>query len=563
MDYSQLVETYKKLESTTKRLEKTTIISNLLRETKTEDLRMIVLLLQGKIFPAWDEREIGVASRLVIKAISLATGSSANEIEDKWKQTGDLGLVSEHFTTGKRQKTLFSQKLTVKKVFSNLQKLATLEGKGTVTKKIQLLAELLTSASPDEAKYIVRTVLCELRVGIGSGTMRDAIIEAFFDEKDKETVQIVQNAYDLTNDFGEVAEIAKAKGINSLKNIPLTVGRPIKVMLYMKAKNISDGFERVGKPAAIEYKYDGFRIQLHGKNGSIKLFTRRLEDVTAQFPDIVKIVKGLIKADEFILDGEVIGIDAKTKKWLPFQNISQRIKRKYDIEKVAKEVPVMLNLFDAMQVKGENIINKPFRERRTMLKKITEEQPNKLELARQIITSDEKKAEDFYKESLKKGNEGIMMKNLEAVYKPGSRVGYGVKVKPTMENLDVVITGAEWGEGKRANWLTSFTIAIIDDDKNLLEVGKVGTGIKEKEAGLTFEKLTGLLKPLIISEKGREVKVKPEIVIEVSYEEIQKSPTYSSGYALRFPRVISLREDMSADDCSTLNVLEDLYQNQR
>lgn len=586
MKYLDLVEIYKKLEATTKRLEKTHHIAELLKKTSLDDMHQIVLLIQGRLYPPWDDREIGVASRMVLKSINVATGIRVGEIEREWKKTGDLGKTAENLTHRKKQRTLFKADLTVKKVFNNLRKLSELEGPGSVDSKISLIAELLTSARPMEARYIVRTILEELRVGVAAGTLRDAVVWSFFgkeleisfDEK-KQVVRVpdrnrekynkyldaVQKAADVSNDFSLVAEKLKKHGLKGLEQISLVVGKPIKVMLYQKAKDLQDAFDTVGKPAALEYKFDGFRMMLHRKGDKITLFTRRLDNVTKQFPDVVDVIKDGVKAKEFILDSEVIGIDPKTRKWLPFQNISQRIKRKYDIHDICKKIPVMVNVFDIMELNGENIIQKPFKKRRELMEKIVKKVPNKLQLAPQVVTASLKDAEKFYKESLTKGNEGVMVKALDAVYKPGSRVGYGVKVKPVMETLDVVIVGADWGEGKRAQWLSSFTIACRDEKTDqLLEIGKVGTGIKEKTGeGVSFKQLTEMLKPSVVSEKGRSVRVKPKIVIEVTYEEIQKSPTYGSGFALRFPRVLRLRAERSKSDASTISEVRRLYEMQR
>ncbi len=582
MRYAQLVDIYEKLDKTTKRLEKTYIISGFLKTIDVKDTSDSVLLLQGKVFPSWDEHKIGVASRLILKAINLATGIKINEIEKEWKKEGDLGIVTEKLIARKKQKTLFATSLTVDKVINNLRKLAVLEGIGTVDKKISLIAELLTSAQPLEAKYITRTVLEELRIGLGEGGMRDAIVWAFFSEKigfkyDKEENEIlidnrdeynkhvdaVQSAYDLTNDFGSVVEVLRKKGLKGLDDVELTVGKPIKVMLAIKVKDIEEGFERVGKPAEVEYKYDGFRMQIH-KDKEIKLFTRRLENVTKQFPEVVDFIKKNVKGKSFILDGEAVGYDSKTKRYLSFQNISQRIKRKYGISELSKKMPVELNIFDVLYYEGKNLIKDRFEKRRKLLEKIVTPVPFKAILAKNIVTSEKKKVQEFYDESLKAGNEGVMFKKLDAPYKPGARVGHMVKLKPVMETLDLVITAAEWGEGKRANWLSSFTVCCINEDGNFLEIGKVGTGIKEKgEEGVSFEQLTELLKPLIIAEKGREVKVKPELVVEVNYEEIQKSPTYNSGYALRFPRLVKIREDRAPEEISTLDMVEEYYYGQK
>lgn len=584
MKYLELANVYQALESTTKRLEKTYIISEFLKKTDINDMGCIVLLLQGRVFPAWDETKIGVASRMVLKAINVAAGISVEDIEGEWKKLGDLGNVAQKLVEKKKQKTLFAGELTVKKVFDNIRNLAKLEGSGSVDRKIQLIAELLTSAKPIEARYIIRTILEDLRVGVASGTLRDAIVWAFFEkeaklnynpkersiepedrEKYNKIAEAVQRAYDVCNDFGKVAETAKTKGLKGLEAIGLGVGNPIKVMLYPKAKDMADAFERVGKPAAFEYKYDGFRIQAHKKEGKIILYTRRLENVTEQFPEISGYVKTNVKGNNFILDSEAVGFDQKTGKYLPFQSISQRIKRKYDIEKMAKQFPVELNVFDIISYEGKNMMNEPFRKRRGLLEKIIKPLPKKIVLAKQIVTSDAKAAQKFYEESLKMGEEGVMAKNLEGIYKPGSRVGYGVKIKPVMETLDLVIVGAEWGTGKRSGWLSSFVLACRDPETGeFLEIGKVGTGIKELEgSGITFENLTEMIKPFVIEEKGREVRVKPKIVLEIRYEEIQKSPSYKSGYALRFPRLLKLRDDKGPDEASELGYVEELYYGQK
>ncbi len=619
MQYEKLVETYEKLESTSKRLNKTYHVAELLEKTVETDLDKITLLLQGRVFPSYDERKIGVASKLVIKALNIATGIDNEKIISLWKKTGDLGQTAEQLVGKKTQKTLFTQKLSVEKVFKNIRDLTLMEGHGSVDKKLKLIAELLTSAEPKEGKYIVRTVLEDLRVGVGDGTLRDAIVWAFFpkvsgiffecerckkfmpkikkclyctkdiDTKFKkhesnfkdlnhlpeniifsetesdarkiynELLDLVQNAYNLTNDFGKVAKIAKAESVKGLKDIVLSPNTPIKVMLYKKAKGFEDAYDTVGKPCAIEYKYDGFRVQCHKKDGEVKLFTRRLEEVTRQFPEIKERVENNVKGKDFIIDGEIIGVDKKTNNFLPFQKISQRIKRKHEIERMVKELPVVIKIFDIMEHDGNNFLKIPFEKRREKLVKIVNEIKDQITLAEQKIVSTVSDAEKFFEESLLKGNEGAMMKGLTAPYKPGSRVGYGVKIKSVMETLDLVIVGAEWGKGKRGNWLSSFTLA-CQNDGEFLEIGKVGTGFKEiSDEGDSFEDFTKMIKPLIISEKGKVVKVKPEIIIEIEYDEIQKSPSYSSGYALRFPRFIKIREDKPISEVSDLEFVEDLY----
>lgn len=580
MDYLALAQVYSKLEQTSKRLEKTFIVSELLKASPSDKIAQLILLLQGRVFPAWDEAKLGVASKLVIKAIAVATGSSPDSVEKKWAESGDLGKVAEVLLAKKSQVTLASQSLTVVKVFSNLQKLSKAEGAGSVDQKSKLIAELLSNASPLEARYVIRTVLEDLRVGIGAGILRDAIIWAFLEPDIKyvqesqsievqdrdaynKIVETVQAAYDKTNDFAIVAQFA-VKGLKALEDIGIVLGQPIKVMLAQKVSSVDEGFETVGKPAALEYKYDGIRMQVHKSQGVISLFTRRLENITKQFPEVVRAVKEHISGDGFLLDGEAVSFDSKTGKYLPFQSLSQRIKRKYDIEELAQKIPVELHVFDILVLDGKPLLTTPFADRRKLIEKLVRQKEKQLVLAKQLITADVRLAQAFYEESLKKGNEGVMLKNLAGIYKPGSRVGYMVKLKSVMESLDLVIVKAEWGEGKRGGWLTSFTLACVDEDGNFLEVGKVATGIKEKvEEGVSFEELTELLKPLVVSQKGKEVIVKPEVVIEVRYEEIQRSPTYSSGFALRFPRFVRLRVDRRPDEASDLTMVQAFFEQQK
>jgi DNA ligase-1 len=558
MKYSELCKLYEELFNTSKRLEKTQILSLFIKNLSVSDKEVIYLLL-GKVYPAYDEKQIGISSQSVIKAISKATGESDSFIINEWKKTGDLGIVGENLMGNKKQASLFHDALTTGRLIREFRLLPDFEGKGTVGKKVDLIAGLLNEAKPVEAKYVIRTLLGDLRIGIQESTIRDAIAEAFFEDK-KISSGKIQAAYDLSPDMAMIFEHTK-KG--ELDKISLKAGTPIKAMLAQKVSSIEEGFEVVGKPAAFEYKYDGFRLIISKSNTKITLFTRRLDNVTKQFPDVVEYVRKFINADSFIIDCEVVGYDPKTKIYLPFQSISQRIKRKYEIERMIRDFPIEVNVFDVLFLNGENYLNKPFIERSKILRKIIKNTPYKLVSSKQIITDDKKKAEDFFMQALKENEEGVMIKNLQGIYKPGSRVGYMVKLKPEHRDLDLVITGAEYGTGKRAGWLSSFILSCRNSSE-FLEVGKVGTGIKEKSGGsVSFLDLTKLLKPLILSDEGRNIKVKPKVVVSVIYQEIQKSPTYSSGYALRFPRVVALRVDKPVSEINTLKDIEKEYEGQK
>ncbi|VVB82421.1 DNA ligase [uncultured archaeon] len=550
---------YESLSGTSKRLEKIEILSKFLKELPESD-SSILYLLMGDIYPEYDDRKIGISSQLAIKAISKATGTGKDKVLHEWKSIGDLGKVAEKLTKNKKQSTLQSHILTTDKVLENLRKLPELGGAGTVDKKIALITELLTSASPIEALYLVRTLIGDLRIGLQEHTIRDAIGKSFFE--DKENIQNIQDAINKSNDIAAVFDIAKSGKIKDLGKLKVEVGKPIKVMLAQKVKTIKEGFEAVGKPCAIEYKYDGFRLVIHKKGDEVILFTRRLENVTKQFPEVVDYVKKYVRGDSFILDSEAVGFDKKTKEYKPFQSISQRIKRKYDIEKTQNELPVEVNVFDILYYNGKSFLDEPFIKRTELIRKIVEPHPYKIIHSKQIITDDEKKAEEFYKQALKNNQEGVMMKNLEAIYNPGSRVGHMLKIKPEERDFDLVITGGEYGTGKRSGWISSFILSCRDKDK-FLEIGRVGTGFKEKkEEGVSFEELTEKIKPLITEEKGKMVKIKPKIVVSVTYQEIQKSPTYSSGFALRFPRFTALRPDRNSSDITTLKEVEADFEKQ-
>ena len=549
-----MCDVYEKLESTTKGLEKARILADFFGKILKHS--EYIYLTQGRVFPDYDRRDLGMSAKLMIRAIAKASGYEDRDVLAEFKKMGDLGKVAEELVgRQKRQRSLFSSKLSVDKVLANLKRLPELEGKGTVETKIGYVTQLLHSATPKEAKYIVRTVIGDLRIGVGNGIIRDAIVEQCFRPKNlvekKEAALLVQDAYDKATDF---AIVFGRSCDNSLEKIGLSPGKPVKVMLYPKAKDAEDAFRIVGRPAAFEYKYDGFRMMVNKEdNGDVKIFTRRLEEVSHQFPDVVKFVKENVKGKSFIIDGEAVGYDPLTKKYCEFQAISQRIRRKYEIDRLVRELPIEFRVFDIVYFEGESLIGKGYEDRRNVLKSIVNEKKWEIALAEQIVTDDERKAEEFFDLALNDRQEGLMVKGLDKSYKPGARIGYGVKWKPEDKDFDLVITGAEWGTGKRAGWLTSFDVS-CNDDGVLKEIGKVSTGLKEKEEeGLSFIEMTKMLKELEIEEHGRRIKVKPKIVVAVQYQNIQKSPTYSSGYALRFPRIVRYRPDRGIDDVATLS----------
>ena len=511
--------------------------------------------MKGKVVADYDASETGISEQLAIKAISKSFGVDIDEIVKKFRKIGDLGDIALQISEKKRQSRLFSKRLTISKVFENIKKLMDIEGKGTVDIKIGLISELLGSALGNESKYIIRTLIGDLRIGVADGVIRDAIAEAFFARKDEMKVRL-EEAYGMCNDYALILD-ASIKGEKELEKIDIIPGRPMNVMLAVKALDINEAFEVCGKPAAIEHKYDGFRMIISKeKNGKIKLFTRRLENVTNQFPDVVNVILKNIKGESFILDCEIVGYEKSTGKYLPFEAISQRIKRKYDIEKLIETLPVEVNVFDVLYYNGKSIMNEKFNQRRKVVEKIIKEEKLKIRPAIQIISDNEASVMEFYKNALKIGEEGVMIKNLQMPYRSGRRVGYMVKLKPNVRDLDLVIVGAEYGRGKRAGWLSSFNVACRNEGE-FLEIGMVSSGLKEKEEeGTTYEELTNLLKPLILETHENAVILKPKLVVSVTYQNIQKSPSYDSGFALRFPRITAFRPDRSVNDITTLWEIE-------
>lgn len=548
MRFIELVDLYKNLESTTKKLEKTRILADFYRKCSEGELYTAVVLSMGQVFPKGDA-ELGIALGMIKRIIAKVTGNSDKEIVNAFRETGDLGLTAEKLMKRRKQKTFAKGDLTIAHVYENLRKLPELTGKGSQEQRIDLIAELLSNAAPDEALYIVRISLGQMRTGVAHGLVRDAIAKAF----DK-NAKVIEHSFHMSGDYGQVAEQAK-KGV---MESDIQMSRPITVMLAERSGGLEDAMQSFEK-IALEKKYDGFRVQIHKDGNAIRIFSRRMENVTNQFPDIVQWSKTHLKAETCIVDGEAVAYNYQKKITLPFQQLSRRIQRKYEIEKMVKEIPIQVNLFDIIYLNGKSLMKEKMSNRWDALKRTVKESEN-IKLADHIETNDLKKAKNFYESCLRRGDEGVIVKNMEATYMPGRRVGYWLKVKPILEPLDLVIVGAEWGEGKRSSWLSSMILAARSGTK-LVKTGRMASGFTEEQ----LEELTKKLKGLITASEGKVVSVQPEVVVEVGYEEIQKSPKYESGYALRFPRLLRIRDpvEKGAKDIDTLKTIEKLYAQQR
>ncbi|KUH31935.1 DNA ligase [Thermococcus celericrescens] len=550
MKYAELADLYRRLEKTTLKTLKTRFVSDFLKKASDELLEIIPYLILGKVFPDWDERELGVGEKLLIKAVSMATGVPEREIENSVRDTGDLGESVALALKKKRQKSFFSQPLTIKRVYDTFVKIAEASGQGSQDRKLKYLANLFMDAGPEEGKYLARTVLGTMRTGVAEGLMRDAIASAFGVK-----AELVERAYMLTSDFGYVARVAKLEGNDGLSKVRIQVGKPIRPMLAQNAANVKEALTEMGGKAAFEIKYDGARVQVHKDGDRVVIYSRRLENVTKSIPEVVDAVLESVKAEKAIVEGELVAVGDGGKP-RPFQYVLRRFRRKYNIEEMIEKIPLELNLFDVLYVDGEGLIDTPFSERRERLEGIISP-GERIRLAEQLVTDNVDEAETFYQRALELGHEGLMAKRLDSVYEPGNRGKKWLKIKPTMEDLDLVIIGAEWGEGRRAHLLGSFLVAAFDPHSGeFVPVGKVGSGFTDED----LAEFTKMLKPLIVREEGKYVEIEPKVVIQVTYQEIQKSPKYESGFALRFPRYVALREDKSPEEVDTIERIAQLYE---
>ncbi|MBU6996807.1 MAG: ATP-dependent DNA ligase [Theionarchaea archaeon] len=541
MKFSTLIGVYESLEDTTKRLEMTDIVSRFLKESPAAVLDVVVYFLLGKVFPDWKETELGVGTKLVIRVVSTVSGVPEPEIEEYIREEGDIGKACERAINEKKQVILFSEELSVEYVYEILTKLSEFSGARSQERKIKYLSNLFSSATGKEARYMVRIVLGTMRTGIGEGTVRDAIAQGFGCDPSQ-----VERAYMLTNDLGLVAKTARRNAAD-LDKLDITFFRPIKFMLA-QVGTLQEAKERM-HVLSCEIKYDGSRAQIHKKGKKIKIFSRRLEDITPALPDVVQAVRRSIQED-CIVEGEIVATENDHPR--PFQFVLRRLRRKYDIQEMIKKIPLKVYIFDVLYKDGP-LLDLPFRKRREILENLVKEGES-ARISTIMVTEQVKDAEEFFSRSLEMGHEGLMIKDLESVYQPGARGKKWLKIKETMETLDLAIIGADWGEGRRAHWLASFLLGIKDEQGDFMEIGKVGTGITDE----MFKELTEKLTPYIVEQKGKTVKLIPYLVVEIAYEEIQKSPNYESGYALRFPRVVRLREDKSPEEADDINRLHEI-----
>jgi DNA ligase 1 len=517
--FLELAQLCSRVEATSKRNEKISLIGSFLKSVGQDEVALVTLFLAGKPFPESDPR---------VLEISYATISEAGK---------SLG-----------QKRLTEHPMTITDVYQTLEKIAETSGSKSRERKMSLLQTLLTQASPLESEFLIRMMLGEMRIGVVEGVLLDAIAEASGVPRD-----LVRRAHMLHGDIGDVASLATSKGAAALEHIGLSLFVPVKPMLAEMAEDVTEVLREHKDGTAFEYKFDGARIQIHRRSNKVRIFSRRLTDVTDSIPEIVDFATTQVKASDYLIEGEVVATGAGDKP-IPFQDLMRRFRRVHEIEDMTGKIPLKLYLFDALEVDGKALIDLPYTERWNVLSRIVPEE----RLAPRIITSDSAKVEEFMQSALKEGHEGLMAKSLTSNYSIGARGKKWFKIKPA-DRLDVVIVAAEWGSGRRVGWLSNYHLAVRDEETGeFLVIGKTFKGLTDAE----FETVTKRLRELKTRDGRYTVYVKPAIVAEVAYNEIQKSPRYKSGFALRFARISRFRDDKGPDDADTLQRLQQLYDKQ-
>ena len=578
MEFSIIAKTLENMEGTTKRLELTDFLVGLFKETPQDLLPKIVYLIQGKIRPDFEGIELGMAEKLAIRSLSKSSGTPVKKIQEIYQNDGDLGHTAEKILQLKKQTTFVNESITVERVYDTFFKIAKMEGKGSQDMKIKHISSLLNDATPRDGKFILKILLGTLRLGVADNTIIDALTIAFTGSKEKR--HQIEDAYNVSSDLGKVAHVISKEGINGVEKFQISVFNPVRPMLADRVKSESEALEKMGKKFAAEYKLDGERVQVHLKNKQITLFSRRLENITKFYPDIVENISKSLKTREAILEAEAVAINENSGEFLPFQELMHR-RRKYDLERVVSEIPITLNFFDVLYFDGKNCLDLSYEERRKNLEEIVIEDKFAKLVPMVTVTADSE-IEDFLENSINSGCEGLMLKSLEGQYRAGIRGSNWLKLKREYRNelgdsLDLVVIGAFFGRGRRTGRYGTLLVATYNDENDTFSsICKVGTGFTDENLDQLYQilsnKVTLKKNQKINSEMESDVWFDPELVIEVVASEITLSPIHKtatniirkgSGLALRFPKFTGkIRLEKSAEDASTDREIVALYQGQ-
>ena len=579
MDFTDIAKMFDRLESTSARLEMTAILADFFKDCNPDDLRSIIYLSQGKLHPDFYGVELGMADKLVLRAIAFTSGTKDSKVEEMWVKEGDPGAVAEKLIGTKKQMTLFSEPLTLDRVVKGLTLIETAEGKDSQDKKMKHLANLLHDSGPLEARYLCRIVTGRMRIGASTMTILDALSIAFATKEDRGSVE---RAFNVTCDLGLVAETICRSGIDGIQRIQVTIGNPIKVMLAERLPSIGEVVSKMGGECAIEYKYDGIRAQVHIGKDSVKIYSRRLEDLTPNFPDIAQALREHFKGTEAIIEGECVAVDAETGYMQSFQEVTHR-RRKHGMDDAVKEVPVRIFMFDMLYVDGKDMTTTPYLQRRSALTEWFDISDN-VQMSTMRIVHSEDEGEEFFEEAITARCEGVMAKSIsdDSIYRAGSRGFLWIKYeKDYQENLtdsfDLAVVGAFYGMGKRAGKYGALLMASYDPEIGRFgTVCKLGTGFDDA----FLDGMPALLDGYKTSERPSSLDAKmipdvwfePHVVLEVVAAEITVSPNHTagmgmikddSGLGIRFPRFTGrVRDDKDAEQCTTVQEIMEMYEMQ-
>ena len=579
MKFSIISDALQKMEVTSKRLELTDILVKLIQEIPEDIISKAIYLIQGKLRPNFEGVELGIAEKLIMKAMSKSSGIPLKSIEQDYNKGGDLGQTAENILQDKIQTTFTSETITLEKVYETLFKIAQLEGKGSQEMKMRYVSSMLNDATPQEAKFILKILLGTLRLGIAENTVMDALAIAFTGKK--ENREIIENAYNVSSDLGKVAEILSIEGIESIKKFQIKLFSPIRPMLADRIKSEEDTVKKFQGEFAAEFKLDGERAQIHKQKNTITIFSRSLENITSYYPDIVEKISEKIVVEDVILEAEIVAMNSNSGDFLPFQELMHR-RRKYEIEDAVTKYPITVNFFDILFSDGKNCMNMKYLERRKLLEKIIK-QDNFARLIPMSIIGNAEQILEVLENSINSGCEGLMLKHLDSTYRAGIRGSNWLKLKREYQNelgdsLDLVVVGAFFGKGRRTGKYGTLLLATYNDDEDIFpSICKVGTGFTDESLDQLYQilspKVTLKKNPRIVSEMEADVWFEPELVIEIVASEITQSPIHKTaldkikegtGLALRFPKFTGkIRTEKSSEDASTDEEVIALYKVQK
>ena len=579
MKFSIISDAFQKMEATSKRLELTDILVELIKEIPEDVISKAVYLIQGKLRPNFEGVELGIAEKLVMKAMSKSSGIPLKKIEEDYNKGGDLGQTAENILQQKIQTTFSSETVTLERVYETLLKIANLEGKGSQEMKMRYVSSILNDATPQEAKFILKILLGTLRLGIAENTVMDALAIAFTGEK--ENREVIENAYNVSSDLGKVAQVVSTGGIEQIRKFQIQLFNPIRPMLADRIKSGDDTIKKFQNDFAAEYKLDGERAQIHKQKDTIMIFSRSLENITSYYPDIVEKISKLIISDDVILEAEVVAMNTNSGDFLPFQELMHR-RRKYEIDEAVTKYPITVNFFDVLFSNGKNCMEMEYMERRKLLEKIIKEDDFARLIPMSIINNEEQILE-VLENSINSGCEGLMLKHLNSTYRAGIRGSNWLKLKREYQNdlgdsLDLVVIGAFFGKGRRTGKYGTLLLATYNDEEDVFpSICKVGTGFSDESLDQLYQilspKVTLKKNPRIISDMAADMWFEPELVIEIVASEITQSPIHktasdkikeNTGLALRFPKFTGkIRTEKNAEDASTDEEVIALYKVQK